>query len=129
MRLYSTDYALASRRLWPARGMVVDPGIHLFGWSRERAADFMAESGRMTPEEADATVDRIAVWPGQFAAYDTGGLEFFALREEAEAVLGPRFDVREFHDVVLGSGSVTLPMLRRQVERWLDDRRRDASAH
>lgn len=120
MGLYSSDYALAARRLWPARGMVVDPGIHLFGWTRERAAEFMAESGRMTVEEADATVDRIAVWPGQFTAYDTGGLEFFALRELAEAVLGERFDIRAFHEVVLGNGAVTLPMLRDQVTRWLE---------
>jgi uncharacterized protein (DUF885 family) len=119
MGLYTSDYALANRRLWPGRGMVVDPGIHLFGWSREKAAAFMAESGRMTPEQADATVDRIAVWPGQFTAYDTGGLEFFALRAEAEAALGDRFDIREFHDAVLGSGPVTLPMLREQVEGWL----------
>ena len=119
MGLYTSDYALAGRRLWPGRGMVVDPGIHLFGWTRERAAAYMAESGRMTPEEADATVNRIAVWPGQYTAYDTGGLEFFALRAEAEAALGPRFDIREFHDVVLGNGSVTLPMLREQVQRWL----------
>ena len=119
MGLYTSDYALANRRLWPGRGMVVDPGIHLFGWSREKAAAFMAESGRMSPEQADATVDRIAVWPGQFTAYDTGGLEFFALRAEAEAALGDRFDVRAFHDAVLGNGPVTLPMLRDQVERWL----------
>jgi uncharacterized protein (DUF885 family) len=100
--------------------MVVDPGIHLFGWSRDRAAAYMAESGRMSPEVADATVDRIAVWPGQFTAYETGGLELFALRAQAEAALGQRFDIRAFHDVVLGSGAVTLPMLRDQVERWLD---------
>jgi uncharacterized protein (DUF885 family) len=88
--------------------------------SRERAAAFMAESGRMPVDEASATVDRIAVWPGQFAAYDTGGLEFFALRAEAEAALGDAFDVRAFHDVVLGSGAITLPMLRQQVQAWID---------
>lgn len=119
MGLYSSDYALANRRLWPGRGMATDPGIHLFGWSRERAAEFMAESGRMTPDEADATVDRIAVWPAQFTAYDTGGLEFFALRAEAERALGSGFDIRAFHDAVLGNGSVTLPMLRQQVEAWI----------
>lgn len=129
MGLYTSDYALANRRLWPARGMVVDPGIHLFGWSRERAAAFMAESGRMTPEEADATVDRIAMWPAQFTAYDTGGLEFFALRAQAEEALGESFDIREFHDVVLGNGAVTLPMLREQVEHWLESRKSDASAN
>ena len=129
MGLYISGYAHANRRLWPARGMVVDPGIHVFGWSREQAAAFMAESGRVTPEEADAMVDRIAVWPGQLTAYDTGALDFFALRRQAEEALGESFDIREFHDVVLGSGPVTLPMLREQVQRWLESKHGDPSAH
>ncbi len=123
MGLYTSDYARANRRLWPARGMVVDPGIHLLGWTREQAAAFMAESGRFTPEESASTVDRIAMWPAQLTAYDTGALEFFALREQAEKALGDRFDVREFHDVVLGNGTVTLPMLREQVEAWLESKK------
>ena len=123
MGLYSSDYARANRRLWPSRGMVVDPGIHLFGWTREQAARYMAESGRFGQREAETSVDRIAVWPAQLTAYDTGALEFFALRERAERELGARFDIREFHDVVLGSGSVTLPMLRAKVESWLRSKR------
>ena len=123
MGLYTSDYARANRRLWPARGMVVDPGIHLFGWTREQATAFMAESGRFAPEESATIVDRIALWPGQLTAYDTGALEFFALREQAEKALGDRFDIREFHDVVLGSGTVTLPMLREQVEAWLESKK------
>ncbi|HEV2914402.1 MAG TPA: DUF885 domain-containing protein [Pyrinomonadaceae bacterium] len=120
--LYSSDYARANRRLWPSRGMVVDPGIHLFGWSREQAVAFILESGRMGPQEAAAAVDRIAVWPAQMTAYDTGALEFFAMRDRARQTLGPRFNIREFHDVVLGSGALTLPMLREKVRRWLRDR-------
>ena len=123
MGLYSTDYARANRRLWPTRGMVVDPGIHLYGWTRERAIEFMLESGRFERETVAGIVDRIAVWPAQLTAYDTGALEFFALRSEAEAALGERFDVREFHDVVLGNGTVTLPMLREQVRAWLASKR------
>jgi len=123
MGLYTSDYARANRRLWPARGMVVDPGIHLFGWTREQAAEFMAESGRFTPEESAAAVDRIAMWPGQLTAYDTGALEFFALREQAEQALGDRFDIREFHGVLLESGTVTLPMLREQVQAWLESKK------
>ena len=120
MGLYRSPYAAAMRRLWPARGMVADPGIHLFGWTPERTAAFLAESGRMTRSEGEATVDRIAVWPGQLAAYDTGGLEIVALRREAEAAHGDRFDIREFHEAVLGNGPVTLPMLREQVRAWID---------
>lgn len=120
MGLYSCDFARANRRLWPARGMVVDPGVHLFGWTREQAVAYMQESGRFSPEIAAAAVDRIAVWPGQLTAYDTGALEFFSLREEARKALGERFDIREFHDVVLGNGTVTLPMLRAHVRSWLE---------
>ena len=117
--LYTTAYARANRRLWPSRGMVVDPGIHLFGWTREQAVAFLVESGRFGQREAEAGVDRIAVWPAQLTAYDTGAIEFFALREQAERELGPRFDLRAFHDVVLESGAITLPMLRQKVESWI----------
>jgi uncharacterized protein (DUF885 family) len=128
MGLYSSDHARANRRLWPARGMVVDPGIHLFGWTREQAVAFIAESGRFPPEVAATTVDRIVMWPGQLTAYDTGALEFFALRDEAEEALGERFDIREFHEVVLGSGTLTLPMLREQVRTWLESKRGSPAA-
>jgi uncharacterized protein (DUF885 family) len=119
MGIYTSDYARANRRLWPARGMVIDPGIHLFGWTRERAIEFARESGRFEDDALEQLVDRIAVWPGQLTAYDTGALEFFALRCQAERALGDRFDVREFHAVLLENGTVTLPMLREHVRGWL----------
>lgn len=125
--LYATAYARANRRLWPSRGMVVDPGIHLFGWTREQAVAFMVESGRFGPQEADAGVDRIAGWPAQLTAYDTGAMEIFALREQAERELGDRFDLRAFHDTVLGTGAITLPMLRQKVESWIRRTRGAAS--
>lgn len=117
--IYTTPYAQISRRLWPARGMVIDPGIHVFGWTRQQAVDFMAESGRFSPEVAADMVDRVAVLPGQLTAYDSGGLEIFALRREAEAALGPRFDLREFHQRVLGEGVVPLRYLRERVQAWI----------
>lgn len=118
--LYQTQYAKIERRAWPARGMVVDPGVHAFGWSREQAVEFIVEAGR-TRESAMQMVDRIAALPGQLTAYDTGAQEFFALRRSAEAELGDRFDLRRFHDAVLGGGTVPLSMLRSSVERWLAD--------
>jgi uncharacterized protein (DUF885 family) len=120
MGMYTSDYARANRRLWPARGMVIDPGIHLFGWSREKAIEFARESGRFEDDALEQIVDRVAVWPGQLTAYDTGALEFFALRSEAEQALGKRFDRREFHAVLLENGTITLPMLREHVRAWLD---------
>jgi uncharacterized protein (DUF885 family) len=69
------------------------------------------------------------MWPGQLTAYDTGALEFFALREQAEKALGERFDIREFHAVLLGNGTVTLPMLREQVQTWLEAKKEGAGAN
>jgi uncharacterized protein (DUF885 family) len=117
--LYTSAHARISRRLWPARGMVLDPGLHLFGWSRERAEQYMRESGRFSEAEVKSLTERIAMWPSQLTSYDTGALEIFALRREAERRLGPRFDLKVFHQKVLENGAVTLPMLREQVEAWL----------
>ncbi len=119
--LYETDTALITRRAWPARGMVVDPGIHIMGWTREQAVDFMAESGRSTPDRAKKTVDRIAILPGQLTAYDSGALELFALRAQAEEELGDDFDIRVFHDRLLEHGSIPLPMLRQHIEAWISE--------
>jgi uncharacterized protein (DUF885 family) len=118
--LYTSDYARIQRRLWPARGMVLDPGFHVQGWSRARVVDFVLESGRFSEKEAEDLVDRIAVMPGQLTSYDSGGLEFFELRHDGERELGSRFDLRAFHAVVLGHGAVTLPMLRELVRDWIE---------
>jgi len=117
--LYSSDYARVQRRLWPARGMVLYPGFHVHGWNRARVVAFVVESGRFSEKESEDLVDRIAVMPGQLTSYDSGGLEFFALRAEAERELGTRFDLRAFHAVVIGHGAVTLPMLRELVQDWI----------
>lgn len=117
--LYQTETGPIQRLAWPARGMVVDPGIHIYGWTREQAKEFMAQSGRMSDEQLNAMVDRIAILPGQLTAYDSGGLEIMALRAQAEAALGEFFDIREFHDAVLQGGALPLTALRSQVERWI----------
>jgi uncharacterized protein (DUF885 family) len=117
--LYQSDAARAQRRLWAARGMVVDPGVNAHGWSREKAVAFMTESGRFAPKMVEALFDRIAVGPGELLSYDTGGLEILALREEAKRELGPLFDLRAFHKAVLEHGAVTLPMLRELVREWI----------
>ena len=100
--------------------MVVDPGIHVMGWTREQAREFMTVSGRIPESQADDMVDRIAVMPGQLTAYDSGGLEIFALRREAEEAFGEEFDIRAFHDRVLENGAVPLWMLRKNVEAWIE---------
>ncbi|HEX6159783.1 MAG TPA: DUF885 domain-containing protein [Thermoanaerobaculia bacterium] len=123
MKLYATKHGRVGRLGWPARGMVIDPGILVLGWTREQAIAFALESGTMTEESASSLVDRVVVWPAQLTAYDSGGLEITALREQAEKALGQKFDIRKFHDAVLGDGSVTLPMLRTKIERWIEEQR------
>jgi uncharacterized protein (DUF885 family) len=117
--IYRTPYALMTRRLWPARGMVVDPGLHVMGWTRQQVIDFIRESGRFSGPEADDLVDRVAIWPGQLTAYDSGGLEIMALRREAEAALGSRFDIRQFHQRVLENGAIPLTALRANIAAWI----------
>jgi uncharacterized protein (DUF885 family) len=121
MDLYVTRTGPIQRRAWPARGMVVDPGIHLFGWTREQAKEFMLESGRFPSTLGDEMVDRIAVLPGQLTAYDSGGLEILALRAEAQQALGDDFDIREFHDRILENGTIPLVQLRVHMEAWISE--------
>jgi uncharacterized protein (DUF885 family) len=122
MGLYSGDLdriGMLSYDAWRASRLVVDTGLHAFGWTRAQAEQFMLEHTALTPENIANEVDRYIGWPGQALAYKVGQLELVALRAEAERRLGARFDIKEFHDVVLGQGAVTLPVLRAQVERWL----------
>ena len=117
--IYDMSDAGILRRIWPARGMVVDPGLHALHWTRQQAVQYLVSTGRFTPKSADDTVDRIAVMPGQLTAYDSGGLEIRALRAKAQQHLGDRFNLKEFNRVVLEEGVVPLSELRRHVEDWL----------
>lgn len=117
--IHDDDFARITRRIWPARGMVVDPGLHVFGWSREQAIDYLVDSGRFDEAQAEEMVDRIAALPGQLTSYDSGGLEIMNLRREAEMTLGKRFDLRAFHERVLERGVVPLLELRRHVRAWI----------
>lgn len=119
--IYESRYAQISRRLWPARGMVADPGLHLYGWTAEQTADYLAEAGRFSPEESKALITRMAALPGQLTAYDSGALVIFGLREEAESKLGERFNLAEFHERVLENGSLPLWQLQDHVRAWIDE--------
>lgn len=117
--IYAVPHARITRRLWPARGMVVDPGIHVYDWTVEQASAFLAESGRFSPEESIAMITRIAAIPGQLTAYDSGALVIFELRREAEQVLGKNFDIRHFHERVLENGALPLWQLQSHVRKWI----------
>ena len=128
MGLYRNDLdrmGVLSFDAWRASRLVVDTGLHAMGWSREQAKQFMLEHTALAPNNIDNEVDRYIVWPGQALAYKTGQLEIWALRRQAEAALGERFDLAEFHTAVLSGGAVTLGILEDQVQAWVE-RRRDA---
>jgi uncharacterized protein (DUF885 family) len=111
---------------WRAIRLVVDTGVHAFGWSRERAIAFMEENAALTRENVVNEVDRYIAWPGQALAYKLGELEIRRLRADAEKRLGARFDLPAFHDALLGSGAVSLPVLGAQIDAWVSARQRAA---
>jgi uncharacterized protein (DUF885 family) len=108
--------------------LVVDTGMHALGWSRQRAIDYMTDNSPMAVGHITAEIDRYAVTPGQALAYMIGRLEIQRIRREAEAALGPRFEIKEFHDTVLGSGLMPLPVLDRVVKAWVDGRSEPVTA-
>ena len=103
---------------WRALRLIVDTGMHAFGWSRSRAIAYMEENAILAHGNVVNEVDRYIAWPGQALAYKVGEREIRRLRADAEARLGQRFDLRAFHDALLGSGAVSLPVLREQIDTW-----------
>jgi uncharacterized protein (DUF885 family) len=121
--LYADDRGLLgsiSTSLMRAARLVVDTGIHGFGWSRERALGFLAEHVPMPPDFLASEVDRYIVMPGQALAYLTGKLEIIRIRDEARERLGPAFSLPDFHGAVLDHGSLPMPTLARSITGWLD---------
>jgi len=123
-----SDFGRLSYEMWRALRLVVDTGMHYFGWSRQRAIDYMAENSALTMRNIEAEVDRYISWPGQAVAYKTGELKIRELRDFATKELGAKFDVREFHDVVLWSGAVPLDVLDANVRAWVQKQKAPTQA-
>jgi uncharacterized protein (DUF885 family) len=114
-----SNFGRLSYEMWRACRLVVDTGMHALGWTRQQAIDFMTENTSSTLLNITNEVDRYIGWPGQALAYKIGELKIRELRAHAEKQLGPRFDLREFHDLLLGSGAVSLDVLETLVHSWM----------
>ena len=126
MGLYTGDmdrFGILSYDAWRAGRLVVDTGMHALGWTRRQAIDFLRAHTALGENNIENEVDRYIVMPGQALAYKIGQLEILRLRDEARRRLGPAFDIKAFHDTVLGSGAVSLPVLGDLVAEWLSRNR------
>jgi len=130
MGIYTDPYSEFGRLswdMWRACRLVVDTGIHSMGWTRQQSIDYLASHTALPLHECETEVDRYISWPGQALAYKLGELKIRECRTKAEKALGTRFDRREFHDIVLGSGAVPLDVLEGNVDRWIATRSKQSA--
>jgi uncharacterized protein (DUF885 family) len=126
MGLYDTpekNMGRLSYEMWRACRLVVDTGLHAKGWTKAQAIAFMRDNTALTDANIEAEVNRYISWPGQALGYKLGELKIRELRARAEKALGPKFDLRAFHDRVLGGGAVPLDVLERDVDGWIAGQR------
>ncbi len=124
MGIYRTPYEHFGRlsyEMWRACRLVIDTGIHAKGWTRQQAIDYFSANTALSEQNIRSEVDRYISWPAQALAYKLGELRIWKMRRNAESLLGEQFDLREFHDVLLGKGALPIAMLESIVERWIDD--------
>ena len=124
MGIYRTPYERFGRlsyEMWRAVRLVIDTGIHHYGWSREQAIHYLASRTALSEHEVNTEVDRYISWPGQALAYKLGEMTIRRVRAKAEEELGEDFDIRKFHDVVLSLGSVPLPVLEERIDAFIAD--------
>lgn len=123
MGMYTTPYEQFGKltyEMWRACRLVVDTGIHAKGWTREQVVDYMASNTALSLHEINTETDRYISWPGQALSYKIGELKIRELRKKAETELGPKFDIREFHEVVLNQGTVTLAILEDRINQYIE---------
>ena len=118
-----SDFGRLTYEMWRANRLVVDTGLHAFGWTKEQAMDFMKRNTALSDLNIEREVDRYIDWPGQACGYKIGELRIRAMRAKAEKELGAAFDVRAFHDAVLGAGAIPLDVLQARIDAWIAARR------
>ena len=122
MGFYTDPYSKfgnLSAEMHRAARLVVDTGIHAFGWTRDRAIAYLEDNAALTSDVATAEVDRYIVWPAQATAYKIGELKIKALRARARTELGEKFDLRRFHNAVINNGAVPLDVLEELITEWI----------
>jgi uncharacterized protein (DUF885 family) len=123
MGLYDTPYkkfGALSYQSWRAVRLVVDTGIHYFGWTRKQAVDYMKANTALTDQNINTEVDRYIAWPGQALSYMIGELTILKLRDEAKQKLGDKFDIKAFNDEILSNGTLPMSVLEKEVREWMD---------
>jgi uncharacterized protein (DUF885 family) len=121
--IYRTPYEAFGKltyEMWRACRLVVDTGIHAKGWSRDEVVNYMMSNTALSEHEINTETDRYIAWPGQAISYKIGELKIRELRKKAEETLGDTFDIRDFHEIILEQGTVTLPILERRVNAYID---------
>jgi uncharacterized protein (DUF885 family) len=114
-----SNFGRLTYEMWRAARLVVDTGMHTMGWSRQQAIDFLASNTALSMHNVTTEIDRYISWPAQALSYKLGEIKIRQLRQEAEQALGERFDIREFHHVILRNGSLPLPVLEQQVRNYI----------
>lgn len=114
-----SDYGRLQNEIWRAVRWVVDTGVHSQHWTRQQMVDYFHEHTAMDDENINTEVDRYIAWPGQALSYKMGQMKILELREKAQKELGPKFDIRAFHDAVLDSGPLPLDVLEKQIDEWI----------
>ncbi|HRX40997.1 MAG TPA: DUF885 domain-containing protein, partial [Parvularculaceae bacterium] len=117
------DLGRLQSELFRAARLVTDSGLHTKHWTREQAIDYMVDTTGETRASVTREVERYSVWPGQACSYKLGMIRINALRKEAEEALGDKFDIREFHDQVLLTGSMPMPVLEKKIRAWIESKR------
>ncbi|WP_373516251.1 DUF885 family protein [Pricia sp.] len=123
MGIYTTPYEQFGKltyEMWRACRLVVDTGIHAKGWTRHQVVDFMLSNTALSEHEVNTETDRYIAWPGQAISYKIGELKIRELREKAKEKLGSKFDIRQFHEIILEQGTVTLPILERRIDAYIE---------
>ena len=110
--------------MWRAARLVIDTGIHHKGWTREQSIRYLADHTALSEHEVETEVDRYISWPGQALSYKLGEMKILELRAKAEKELGPKFDLKAFHDTVLAEGSMPLPVLEQRIDAFIAQKKK-----